>query len=96
MIRDEEKRRTQDDKWKSGNSEKLLRDRVITSRGQTFDESAHDPLISKHSSLSSRLSKSTRAPSLDYGRSKNPPELPVSSLPNKKSKEKAADKVRNV
>lgn len=92
LSRDDDKRRTQDDKWKSGNSEKLLRDRVITSRGQPIDESSHEPLGSKHS-LSSRLSKTTRAPSLDYVRLKNPPEPPEPSLSKKKAKDKIIDKV---
>ncbi|XP_055307539.1 serine/arginine repetitive matrix protein 1 isoform X1 [Sitodiplosis mosellana] len=81
MTRDE--RRTHDDKWKIANSDKLLRDRVATSRGQALDESTHDPSLSKHS-LSSRLSKNHRTTSLDYVRLKNPTEL---SLSKKKSKD---------
>lgn len=83
MSRDDEKRRTQDDKWRNTNSEKLLRDRVLTSRSQAFDESARDSLIGKHS-LSSRLSKSNRNTSLGYIRLKNPHET---SLSKKKSKD---------
>lgn len=84
MTRDDEKRRIQDDKWKSNNPEKMLRDRVLTSRSQAFDESTtHDPLLSKHS-LSSRLSKSNRTTSSDYLRLKNNPEP---SLSKQKSKE---------
>lgn len=93
VSRDEEKRRTVDDKWKSGNSEKLLRDRVLSQRGQAFDETSHETILSKHS-LSSRLSKNTHAPSLDYVRAKNPPEPPEPSLSKKRSKEKTIDKVK--
>lgn len=91
--RDEEKRRTQDDKWKGDNPDKQLRDRVhTTGRGQAFDESTYETLSNKHS-LSSRLLKSSRAPSLDYVRLKNPPEPPEPSLLKKKSKDKIEDKV---
>lgn len=90
-TRDEEKRRALDDKWKSGTSDKLLHDRVtISSRGPTFDDPTIDPLLSKHS-LSSRLSKSNRPPSLV--RLKNPPEPPEPSLSKKRPKEKVVDKV---
>lgn len=93
-TRDEEKRRGLDDKWKVGNSDKTLHERVtLSSRGPAFDEPPLDPLSTKHS-LSSRLSKSNRAPSLDYVRLKNPPEPPEpSSLAKKRSKEKPVDKV---
>lgn len=93
MTREEEKRRTQDDKWKSGSSEKLLRERGVSSRGQPFDDASHDLLLSKHS-ISSRLSKSTRAPSLDYIRMKNPAAPSEPSVSKKKTKEKPVDKVR--
>lgn len=79
MTRDDEKRHILDDRWKSGNSEKLLRDRVLTSRGQAFGESTHDQPPKKHS-LSSRLSKSNRTTSWI----KNPPEP---ALSKKKSKD---------
>lgn len=95
IPRDDDKRRTQDDKWKSENAEKILRERVHSSRGQTFDESTHESLLNKHS-ISSRLSKNARAPSLDYVRLKNPPEPPESSLAKKKSKDKTLEKVRNL
>ncbi|XP_031638963.1 uncharacterized protein DDB_G0287625 isoform X2 [Contarinia nasturtii] len=73
-------------------SEKLLRDRVFTSRAQPIDEHSHDQLLSKHS-LSSRLSKTARV-SLDYLRVKNPAEPSESSLSKKKSKDKTIDKLR--
>lgn len=93
VSRDDDKRRTQDDKWKNDSAEKLLRDRVLVSgRGQAFDESTYETLTNKHS-LSSRLSKSSRAPSLDYVRLKNPPEPPEPSLAKKKTKDKIEDKV---
>lgn len=95
LSRDEEKRRTQDDKWKNANADKMLRDRVHVSRNQLLDDTPHDPSLTKHS-LSSRLSKSSRAPSSDYIRLKNPPEPPEPLLSKKKSKEKTVDKVDGI
>lgn len=92
VSRDDDKRRTQDDKWKNDSADKLLRDRVLSGRGQAFDESTYETLSNKHS-LSSRLSKTSRAPSLDYVRLKNPPEPPEPSLAKKRSKDKIEDKV---
>lgn len=87
LLRDEEKRRTHDDKWKSDNivsdRDKLIRDRAHNSdrRAPPYDEATvHDPLSNKHT-LSSRLSKSSRAPSLEYVR-RNPE--PVLTLAAKK------------
>lgn len=90
VSRDDDKRRNPDDKWKNDTTDKLLRDRVLSGRGQAFDESTYETISNKHS-LSSRLSKSSRAPSLDYVRLKNPPEPPEPS--KKKSKDKIEDKV---
>lgn len=89
LSRGEDKRRTQEDKWKSGNSDKMLRD-----RSRVFDDT-HDTSLNKHS-LSSRLSKSSHAPSSDYVRLKNPPEPPTteSLVSKKKLKDKTVDKVK--
>lgn len=81
----------------SSGGDKLIRDRVRHTRAPPYnDHSVHDPLLNKHS-LSSRLSKSSRAPSLEYVRLKNLPEPPVLSLGakrnEKKTKEKPVDKV---
>lgn len=110
LTRDEEKRRNHDDKWKvdggggggggerSSGGDKLIRDRTTHTDRHTRappydDHSAHDP-SNKHP-LSSRLSKSSRPPSLEYVRLKNLAEPPVLSLgAKKKPKEKPVDKVR--
>lgn len=114
-LRDEEKRRNHDDKWKGDSTggsgggvgssvggsgsggDKLIRERAHgdrhTREPPRVDHSAHDSLSNKHS-LSSRLSKSSRAPSLEYVRMKTatePPVLPIGA--KKKLKDKPVDKV---
>lgn len=79
-----EERRTNDDKWRTVHSDKLLRDRVLTSRGQALDESTHDYSLNKPT-LCSRLSKSHRTTSLDYARLKNTTELSPSKRKSKDS-----------
>lgn len=108
MTRDDDKRRNHDDKWKidggggggerSSGADKVVRDRTHSDRHTRpppyDDHAAHDPLLNKHS-MSSRLSKSSRAPSLEYVRMKNLNEPPVLSLGAKKKpiKDKPVDKV---
>lgn len=82
---------------RSTGGDKLIRDRTHSDRHTRAppydDHSSHDPLSNKHS-LSSRLSKSSRAPSLEYVRMKNLVEPPVLSLgAKKKAKDKPMDKV---
>lgn len=84
----------------SGGGDKLIRDRTHSDRHTRAppydDHSAHDSLLNKHP-LSSRLSKSSRAPSLEYVRMKNLVEPPVLSLgAKKKPKDKPVDKVSSV
>lgn len=102
LLRDEEKRRNHDDKWKmDGGGDKLARDRTHSERHTRAppytanDHSAHEPSLNKHSSMSSRLSKSSRAPSLEYVRMKSLNEQPVLPIGAKKkpSKDKPVDKV---
>lgn len=108
LLRDEDKRRNHDDKWKSDNTsggggggggtsggDKIIRDRAHNDRHTRAppydDHSVHDA-SNKHS-LSSRLSKTSRAPSLEYVR-KNATEPPVLSIGGKKKlKDKPVDKV---
>lgn len=84
---------------RSSGGDKLIRDRTHSDRHNTRappynDHSAHDPLLNKHP-MSSRLSKSSRAPSLEYVRMKNLNEPPVLTLGAKKKpiKDKPVDKV---